>query len=92
MVKKDYRDLIRRMERNSNMSINGDKKKAFKVAKQGETESYLVSLGDLGIPDQSLENERCDAAGITKSYLDLTSLHGFRYIGEYNRSLIERYI
>ena len=66
------------------------KKSTFRAAKKGEKETYLISLSDLGVQDQSLENERCDAAGITKSYLDLTSLHGFRYIGEYNRSLAER--
>ena len=65
-------------------------KKTFKAANKGETETYLVSLSDLGIPDQSKEHERCDPAGIAKSYLDLGSLHGLRFIGEYNRHICER--
>ena len=28
------------------------KKNTFKAAKKGEKETYLISLGDLGIPDQ----------------------------------------
>lgn len=68
------------------------KQEGWKAARSDQKETYMISLADLGIPDQRLENERCDAAGITKSYLDLSSLHGLRYIGEYNRSLLERII
>ena len=68
---------------------NNMKKSRSKVANRGKEQTYNAGTDR---PEHLDEQERCDVAGITKSYLDLSSLHGVKYVSESNRCLVERII
>ena len=51
--------------------VSSAEQKQSGVAKKNEDHGYPIGL-------QALEAERSDLAGITKAYLDLSTVHGLR--------------